>query len=43
MSSHPQVLLLGNGINRTYADADIPQDMLSEIVPYCGVIGSEGT
>lgn len=32
-----------NGINRTYADADIPQDMLSEIVPYCGVIGSEGT
>ena len=31
-----------NGINRTYADADIPKDLLSEIVPYCGVIGDEG-
>ena len=28
-----------NGINRTYADADIPKDLLSQIVPYCGVIG----
>lgn len=27
-----------NGINRTWPTADIPKDMLSQIVPYCGVI-----
>lgn len=26
-----------NGINRTYAVADVPKDMLSQIVPYVGV------
>lgn len=29
-----------NGINRIYGSADIPDDMLSEIVPFVGVIGS---
>ena len=30
-----------NGINRTYADADIPKDLLSQITPFCGVIEVE--
>ena len=28
-----------NGIARSYGSADIPDDMLSSIVPYVGVIG----
>ena len=28
-----------NGIHRNYGSADIPDDMLSRIVPYVGVIG----
>lgn len=28
-----------NGITRSYGSADIPDDMLSGIVPYVGVIG----
>lgn len=27
-----------NGTDRTYASADVPEDMLKDIVPYCGVI-----
>ncbi len=26
-----------NGIDRTYGSADVPEDMLKDIVPYCGV------
>ena len=29
-----------NNIRRSYGSADIPDDMLSRIVPYVGVIGS---
>ena len=25
-----------NGISRTYANADIPDSMLSDVIPYCG-------
>lgn len=28
-----------NGIHRNYGSADIPDDMLSRVVPYVGVIG----
>ena len=27
-----------NGISRSYENADIPDSMLNEVVPYCGVI-----
>ena len=27
-----------NGISRTYASADVPESMLSEVIPHCGVI-----
>ena len=27
-----------NGINRTYENADVPESMLSEVIPYCGLI-----
>lgn len=27
-----------NGIDRTYASADVPEDMLKDIIPYCGVM-----
>lgn len=27
-----------NGIDRTYASADVPEDMLKDIVPFCGVL-----
>ena len=27
-----------NGINRTYENADGPDSMLSDVIPYCGVI-----
>ena len=27
-----------NGIARTYESADVPESMLSEVVPYCGVM-----
>lgn len=27
-----------NGINRTYADGDIPASMLNDIVPFCEVL-----
>lgn len=27
-----------NGIKRTFADADVPESMLKDIVPYCGVL-----
>jgi hypothetical protein len=27
-----------NGIGRTYENADIPDSMLSNVIPYCGVI-----
>ena len=27
-----------NGINRTYENADVPDSMLSDVIPYCGVI-----
>jgi len=27
-----------NGVDRTYGSADVPEDMLRDIVPYCGVI-----
>lgn len=30
-----------NGVNRTYENADVPQTMMSIIVPYCGVFKSE--
>lgn len=26
-----------NGIDRTYGSADVPEEMLNDIVPYCGV------
>ena len=27
-----------NGITRTYESADVPESMLSEVIPHCGVI-----
>ena len=27
-----------NGINRTYGSADVPEEMLSVVTPFCGVI-----
>ena len=27
-----------NGISRSYESADVPESMLSEVVPFCGVI-----
>lgn len=27
-----------NGINRTYADGDVPDSMLNDIVSFCGVL-----
>lgn len=27
-----------NGINRSYESADVPASMLSEIIPFCGVL-----
>ena len=27
-----------NGVNRTYGSADVPEDMLQSVVPFCGVI-----
>lgn len=27
-----------NGISRTYENADVPDSMLADIIPYCGVI-----
>lgn len=27
-----------NGISRTYENADVPDSMLSEVIPHCGVI-----
>lgn len=27
-----------NGINRSYESADVPESMLSEVTPFCGVI-----
>lgn len=27
-----------NGISRTYENADVPESMLSDVIPYCGVI-----
>jgi hypothetical protein len=27
-----------NGISRTYENADVPESMLSEVIPHCGVI-----
>jgi hypothetical protein len=27
-----------NGINRTYENADVPDSMLSGVIPHCGVI-----
>ena len=27
-----------NGVSRTYAGADVPESMLSEVIPHCGVI-----
>ncbi len=27
-----------NGIDRTYGSADIPEDMLKDIIPFCGVM-----
>lgn len=34
-----QIQHIENGIHRNYGSADIPDDMLSRIVPYVGVIG----
>ena len=27
-----------NGISRSYENADVPDSMMSEIIPYCGVV-----
>lgn len=27
-----------NGIDRTYGSADVPEEMLRDIIPYCGVL-----
>lgn len=27
-----------NGIDRTYESADVPEDMLKDIIPFCGVM-----
>lgn len=27
-----------NGINRGYENADVPESMLSEVIPYCGLV-----
>ena len=27
-----------NGISRTYENADVPDSMLSDVIPFCGVI-----
>ena len=34
-----EVQHIENGIHRNYGSADVPDDMLSRIVPYVGVIG----
>ena len=34
-----QLSHLENGISRTYESADVPDSMLREVTPYCGVIG----
>lgn len=32
-----------NGINRTYQSADVPESMMSQVVPFCGGIGVRGS
>lgn len=27
-----------NGISRTYASADVPESLLSEVIPHCGLV-----
>ena len=27
-----------NGISRTYENADVPESMLSEVIPHCGLV-----
>ena len=36
--SEGQLVHTENGINRSYESASVPESMLSEIIPYCGVI-----
>ena len=36
--SEGQLAHTENGISRSYASADVPESMLSEVIPYCGVI-----
>ena len=36
--SEGQLVHTENGISRSYESADVPESMLSEITPYCGVI-----
>ena len=33
-----QVAHSENGVSRSYESADVPESMLSEVVPFCGVI-----
>ena len=33
-----QIQHIENGIHRNYGDADVPESMLSDIVPYCSVL-----
>lgn len=39
--SEGQTVHSENGISRTYENADVPQSMMSIIVPHCGVLKSE--
>ena len=33
-----QIQHIENGIHRNYGDADVPESMLSDIVPFCSVL-----
>lgn len=33
-----QIQHIENGIHRNYGDADIPESMLSDVVPFCSVL-----
>lgn len=38
MGAEGQTAHSENGVNRTYASADVPDDMLREIIPFVGVM-----
>lgn len=36
--SEGQLVHTENGISRSYESADVPESMLSEVIPHCGVL-----